>query len=74
MIKEYDLINLDADISSKNLKKGDVGAVVAVYDNGGGYEVEFVSYTGKTIAVETLLPNQVQMMKPDQIMAARSIL
>ncbi len=54
MIREHDSVVLTRDLPAIGLVAGDVGVVVHVYDNGSGYEVEFMRYDGKTIAVETL--------------------
>ena len=53
-IKEHDCVVLTRDLRSKNLKAGDVGAVVHVHKGGVAYEVEFVTFTGRTIAVATI--------------------
>lgn len=52
-IKEHDLVVLKHNDPAHGLEAGDVGAVVGVHE-GGGYEVEFVSAEGETVAVLTL--------------------
>jgi ATP-dependent exoDNAse (exonuclease V) alpha subunit len=54
MIREHDSVVLTRDLPAVGLVAGDVGVVVHVYGNGAAYEVEFMRYDGKTIAVETL--------------------
>lgn len=60
MIKEFERILLTEDIPSTDLKKGDVGVVVEIYNQGEGYEVEFFALNGDTVAVETLESRQVR--------------
>jgi hypothetical protein len=54
MISELDLVVLGKDKEEYGLKAQDVGTVVHVYDDHKGYEVEFVTGEGKTLAVLTL--------------------
>jgi len=47
--------------------------VVLVHDEGKGYEVEFMTLDGETIAVATLRAEQVRAVQHDEIAHARSI-
>jgi hypothetical protein len=60
MIKGHDCIVLLQDLPQDNLKAGDIGTVVHVHKGGAGYEVEFMTLTGETVAVVTLLPSQLR--------------
>jgi len=60
MIKEHDCIVLTEDMPDEGLKAGDIGTVVHIHQNGAGYEVEFITLAGETIAVVTLLASQVR--------------
>jgi len=60
MIKEFETIILTEDIPGTDLKKGDMGIVVEIYNQGEGYEVEFFALNGDTVAVETLESRQVR--------------
>ncbi|OGG52218.1 MAG: DUF4926 domain-containing protein [Candidatus Handelsmanbacteria bacterium RIFCSPLOWO2_12_FULL_64_10] len=60
MIKEHDSIVLLQDLPDDGLKAGDIGTVVHVHKGGAGYEVEFMTLTGETVAVVTLLPSQLR--------------
>lgn len=73
MLKEHDIIVLNEDIPDHGLKKDDVGAVVAVYVKGKGYEVEFITYKGDTIAVVTLLHYQVRPIAAKEMMTVRNL-
>ncbi len=54
MIKELDVVTLTHDLQEHGLTKGSKGSVVHCYGNGQGFEVEFVSEAGETIALLTL--------------------
>ena len=56
MIKELDTVVLAKDLKEYQLTRGDVGAVVHVYEGGKAYEVEFVT-KGKKAAL-TLYYNE----------------
>ena len=71
MVKELDRIILNIDIPGKNLKKGDIGTVVMIHNNGGGYEVEFVMLDGQTLSVETLKAEEVREIRKRAIAHAR---
>lgn len=72
MIKELSLVVLTKNIPDYSLLSGDVGTVVHAYPDGAAYEVEFVTGLGKTIAVLTLLPDDVRPVAAE-ILHVRSI-
>jgi len=53
-IKEHDCVVLTADLRKEGLKAGDVGTVVHIHGDGVAYEVEFMTFAGRTIAVATV--------------------
>jgi len=61
MIKELDIIVLTIDLPEFGLNVGDLGTVVLAHKHG-GYEVEFVTLEGETIAVISLAPEQVRLV------------
>lgn len=73
MIKELDRIILNKDIPVSNLKKGDIGTVVMIHNDGQGYEVEFITLDGQTITVETLSGSEVREIRKREIAHARVI-
>ncbi|MEI6261395.1 MAG: DUF4926 domain-containing protein [Deltaproteobacteria bacterium] len=73
MINELDSVILTVDIPYLNLKKGDMGTVVMVHNNGEGYEVEFITLDGDTVGVTTLLPSQIRMIHRMEIANARPL-
>ena len=56
MIEEHDCVVLTQNIPEEGLEAGDIGTVIHIHDGGAGYEVEFMTLTGETVAVATLLP------------------
>lgn len=70
-MNEFDLVVLNENIPNQRLKIGDVGTIITVLCEGKAYEVEFVTYTGEPLAVETLLPHQIREVRPSEVMAVR---
>ena len=60
MINEHDCVVLTRDLPNEKLKAGDIGTVVHTHQGDVGYEVEFMTLAGETVAVATLLPSQVR--------------
>jgi hypothetical protein len=73
MMRELDDVVLTADLPDKGLAKGDIGTVVLVHNHGEGFEVEFATLDGETVAVTTLLRNQVRPVKRREIAHAREL-
>lgn len=73
MIKELDRVVLSVELPSAGLQAGDVGTVVMVHDEGAGYEVEFITLDGETIAVETLTAHEVRPVRHGEITHARQV-
>ncbi|MCY7357330.1 MAG: DUF4926 domain-containing protein [Rudanella sp.] len=61
------------DLPEHNLEKGDVGVVVEIHRNHEGYEVEFMTKEGRTIAVETLMANQVRAIGKRDVWHVREL-
>ncbi len=59
IIGEHDVVVLTGDVPDAGLEAGDIGTVVHVHSAGAGYEVEFMTLTGDTVAVVTLRPAQI---------------
>jgi hypothetical protein len=73
VVDELDEVVLTCDLPDPGLAAGDIGTVVLVHDEGKGYEVEFMTLDGETIAVATLRAEQVRPVQHDEIAHARSI-
>lgn len=71
MINELERVVLKEDLEGLSLKAGDVGTVVMVYGAGQGYEVEFMTLDGETLAVLTLTASQVRQVRPGEITHVR---
>jgi Domain of unknown function (DUF4926) len=71
MIKEHDCVVLTEDLPAEGLKAGDVGTVVHIHNGGTAYEVEFVTLTGETVAVATVLAKQARSITPRDLSHAR---
>lgn len=73
MIRELDSVVLTTDLPEHGLAAGDIGTVVMVHDGARGYEVEFVTLTGETIAVASLLSSQVRPIARREIAHVRTV-
>jgi hypothetical protein len=60
MINEHDCVVLTQDVPEEGVMAGDVGTVVHIHGDHAGYEVEFMTLTGHTLAVVSLLPGQLR--------------
>jgi hypothetical protein len=63
---------LNRDLPDHGLRKGDLGAVVHVYEPD-GLEVEFVSASGKTEALVTLTETDVRAVADGDLIAVRKL-
>ena len=71
-MKELQSVVLTTDLPEHGLNAGDIGTVVLVHDNK-GYEVEFVTLEGETLAVVSLRPDQLRAIEPREIAHARAV-
>ncbi len=65
-------IVLNRDLAEQGLRKGDLGAVVQIYEPD-GLEVEFVSASGKTEALVTLKESDVRAVADGDLIAVRRL-
>lgn len=73
MIRELDSVILNCDLPTLSLLAGDVGTVVMLHAGGKGFEVEFCTLDGETIAVTTLSRDQVRPVAKGEIANARRL-
>ncbi|HEV8579802.1 MAG TPA: DUF4926 domain-containing protein [Thermoanaerobaculia bacterium] len=69
--KELDTVVLDRDLPEQGLRRGDLGAVVQVYEPN-GLEVEFVTASGRTQALLTLRVDDVREVRDEDLIAVRT--
>lgn len=68
--KVLDTVVLDRDLPDHGLRRGDLGAVVEVYERD-GLEVEFVTASGRTAALLTLSSQDVRPVADDDLVSVR---
>ncbi|NUM52649.1 MAG: DUF4926 domain-containing protein [Candidatus Hydrogenedentes bacterium] len=72
MINELDQVILEVDLPEHGLEKGDVGTVVLVHGNE-GFEVEFMTFDGETVALVSLARGQIRAIGSGEIAHARYV-
>lgn len=72
MLREFDSIVLTVDLPEYGLRRGDVGTVVLMHGER-GYEAEFMTLDGETVAVVSLSPDQVRQVRHREIASAREL-
>ncbi len=73
MIEELSSVVLTSDLPEHGLRSGDIGTVVLVHRDGEGYEIEFTTLGGETLAVVTLNAAQVRPAARREIAHARPV-
>ena len=73
MIQELEDVILTCDVPEHGLRRDDIGTVVLVHQGGKGYEVEFTTLAGETIAAVTLIADQVRRSNPREIAHVRDL-
>jgi len=71
MIQELDNVILTVDLPEYGLKSGDLGTVMLEHRKRQGYEVEFLTLDGETIAVVSLLTKQLRAIGHKEVAHAR---
>lgn len=72
MIKELESAVLTVDLPEHGLSAGDIGTVVLTHGDE-GYEVEFVTLDGETLAVVSLTAEQLRPAESREIAHARAL-
>ena len=72
MIRELDAVALVRDLPEHGLKTGDIGTVVLLHGTR-GYEVEFMTLDGETVAVESLSPEEIRPIGRREVAHARPL-
>ncbi len=68
--RKLDTVVLEKDLPAHGLKRGDLGAVVEIYEPD-GLEVEFVTASGKTEALVTLNVADIRPVGDDDLVSVR---
>jgi hypothetical protein len=72
MYKEHDVVVLRRELPEHGLLRGDVGAIVGMYE-AGGYEVEFAAAEGDTVAVVTLAADDLRPIGRREMFTVREV-
>jgi len=70
-MQELDRVVLNVDLPEYGLQAGDIGTIVLVHRDNMGYEVEFTTLFGETIAVVSLFVKQVRSIRRQEVAHAR---
>jgi len=70
---DLEMVVLRRDLPEAKLEAGDVGTVVLAHQDGAGYEVEFATLAGETLAVVTVPAADLRTVAPDEIAHARRV-
>ncbi|MEI6180517.1 MAG: DUF4926 domain-containing protein [Chloroflexales bacterium] len=73
MIEELASVVLTTNLPERGLQAGDIGTVVLVHQAGQGYTVEFLTLGGETVAVITVLAEQIRPIRANEIAHARAL-
>jgi hypothetical protein len=72
VLEETDIAVLTIDLPEHGLKVGDIGTVMLVHGQN-GYEVEFMTLDGETVAVTSLEAAEVRPIASREVAHVRSI-
>ena len=70
--KLLETVVLNCDLPDRGLRKGDLGAIVHVYEPD-GLEIEFVSAAGRTEALVTVNENDVRAVSDNDLITVRQL-
>ena len=73
MIAEHDCVVLTKNLPEEGLEAGDIGTVVHLHKGGAGYEVEFMTLTGETVAIVMLEPSHVRPLNRRDLAHTREL-
>lgn len=73
LFPELERVVLRRDLPEARLEAGDVGTVVLTHVAGAGFEVEFATLAGETIAVVTVPAEDRRAVAPDEIAHVRRV-
>jgi hypothetical protein len=62
-LRELDVVRLTNDIATEGLVSGELGTILMVFKGGEAYLVEFSDDQGRTRAMPTLKPNEIEFVE-----------
>lgn len=71
MFAKQSLVVIEKNLTDVDILPGDVGTVVAVYEDGKAYEVEFVDGKGSTVELVTLDANDIRSIRAGELLHTR---
>jgi hypothetical protein len=71
MLEEHESVVPTTDLPHHALGAGDLGTIVQVHQGGRGYTAEFATLNGDTMAVVTVLADQIRPAKPNDMAHVR---
>jgi hypothetical protein len=69
--RPLDTVVLIRDLPERGLRRGDLGAIVEIYEPD-GLELEFVTASGRTVALVTIRADDVRPVADDDLVSVRS--
>ncbi len=72
-IEEHQRVVLTIDLPAEKLTVGDIGTVIHIYNGGKGFEVEFSTLTGETVAIVSLERSQLRNVDHRDVAHARRV-
>lgn len=73
MIHELDLVVLTRNLPEQGIEAGDIGTVVFIHGEENGFEVEFTTLSGETLAVVTVPSDAVRPTGRREIAHVRQV-
>ena len=73
MMREHDIVVLTQDLPAEGLTAGDAGTIIHVHPHSAGYEVEFMTLDGRTIAVVTVMAGQLRSVTRRDVVHVREL-
>ena len=71
--EEHDTVVLVRDDREHDLRAGDVGVIVAVYERHDAYDIEFTRADGRPVAILTLPPSEIRPLGEHDLLHVRQV-
>jgi hypothetical protein len=73
MMQEHECVVLTRNLPGEGLEAGDNGTVVHIHKGGAGYEVEFMTLTGETVAIITVAASEIRPLNRRDLAHTRQL-